>query len=506
MSWQLASFGILAIGLVAGFAWYERSRPDAKVLALVGTLAAFAALGRIAFAALPNVKPTTDIVLIAGYALGGGPGFVVGAVAALSSNFFFGQGPWTPWQMAGWGLTGILGAGLARLTGRRIGRWPLALISFVIGFGFTALQDLGDWVTYSDHSLAQLGVYVGKGIGFDLIHATGCLLFALAFGPALLHSLSRFRLRLNVTWLTPALLILAVGVAVTARPAGAASSPLTYLLQAQNQDGGFGPAPGQPSSSEFTGWASLALSAAGHTSGSAVAYVERNPGTDPGSLERSILAIHAGAGPVGGLLTRLESQIKADGSIRNQTNLTAFAVLEALAGTGHRRTVRRAVRFIRRQQNRDGGFPSTPGQSSNAQSTAFAVQGLDAVGVPLSTLRHSPVAYLDGLIGPSGQISYARGQDQTPVWVTAQAELALLGKPLPVAAVRPARVVPVNRKSPARGKPRAAVHTRGRVTRAKRRRAHLKRAERRPAASRLAGQLGSDAGALTALLLAPVDM
>ncbi len=73
MSWQAASFGILALGLLAGFAWYERGRPDARIVALVGTLAAFAALGRIAFAAVPNVKPTTDIVLIAGYALGGDP-------------------------------------------------------------------------------------------------------------------------------------------------------------------------------------------------------------------------------------------------------------------------------------------------------------------------------------------------------------------------------------------------------------------------------------------------
>ena len=175
-------------------------------MALVGTLAAFAALGRIAFAALPNVKPTTDIVLISGYALGGGPGFAVGALAGLTSNFFFGQGPWTPWQMAAWGATGIVGAllawSVAAAHGQRlhpgggarapvgIGRWPLALVCFVVGFAFTAIQDVGDWVNYSDHSWAQLGVYVGKGLGFDAIHAAGCLVFALAFGPALNRSIS----------------------------------------------------------------------------------------------------------------------------------------------------------------------------------------------------------------------------------------------------------------------------------------------------------------------------
>ena len=140
-------------------------------------------------------------MLIAGFALGGAPGFVVGAVAGLTSNFFFGQGPWTPWQMAAWGMTGVIGAGVAVLTGRRIGRWPLALVCGVAGFAFTAVQDLGDWVTYSDHSRAQLGVYVGKGIGFDAVHALGCVAFALAFGPALIRSIQRFARRLQVTWL-----------------------------------------------------------------------------------------------------------------------------------------------------------------------------------------------------------------------------------------------------------------------------------------------------------------
>ena len=117
VSWVLASFLLLGCALAIGFAWYERSHPSARVLALVATLAALAALGRIAFAPIPNVKPTTDIVLITGYVLGGAPGFVVGAVAALASNLFFGQGPWTPWQMVGWGIAGLIGAGLARVVG-----------------------------------------------------------------------------------------------------------------------------------------------------------------------------------------------------------------------------------------------------------------------------------------------------------------------------------------------------------------------------------------------------
>src|SRR5689334_24839103 len=127
---------ILGAALAAGFAWYERTHPTTRVLALVATLAAMAALGRVAFAALPNVKPTTDIVLISGYVLGGAPGFMVGAVAALASNLFFGQGPWTPWQMVGWGGVGLFGAGLGAVAGRRLGRFPLAVVCGVAGLVF----------------------------------------------------------------------------------------------------------------------------------------------------------------------------------------------------------------------------------------------------------------------------------------------------------------------------------------------------------------------------------
>jgi hypothetical protein len=526
MSWQLAAFAILAFALAGGFWWYERTRPDARVVALVGTLAAFAALGRIAFAAVPNVKPTSDIVLISGYALGGGPGFAVGAIAGLASNFFFGQGPWTPWQMAAWGVTGVVGAGLALVCrGRPIGRWPLAIVCCICGFAFTAVQDAGDWITYSDHSLAQLGVYVGQGLGFDAIYAGSCLVFALAFGPALLRSIQRFTKRLEITWLAPGssvapLLVVAVALCGTAAVVGgirapvaraggdALQRPVDYLLHAQNADGGFGGQAGQPSSALFAGWAALGLESAGVRLQSVdrgpglVAYVERAAGAaDAGSIERNILVARAAglsASDFGGhdLVTMLRAKFEGDGSVGGDVNLTAFgilalraagmavpartdawllaqqdhdggfsfarrggasdvddtgAVLEALASPrgSHAAAVRaRAITYVRRQQDHDGGFPSQPGQGSNAQSTAWAVQGLDAVGVNPARVRRagspSPLAYLQSLIGRDGAVAYARGQDQTPVWVTGEVLMALAGKPLPLAplaapAPRPAR-------------------------------------------------------------------
>jgi energy-coupling factor transport system substrate-specific component len=510
VTWQAAAFTILAVGLAAGFAWYERTKPDARLVALVGTLAAFAALGRIAFAAIPNVKPTTDIVLIAGFALGGAPGFVVGAVAGLTSNFFFGQGPWTPWQMAAWGMTGVIGAGVAVLTGRRIGRWPLALLCGVAGFAFTAVQDLGDWVTYSDHSRAQLGVYVAKGIGFDAVHALGCVAFALAFGPALIRSIQRFARRLQVTWLPAgggtlsvvAALVCAglMAAGLAAAPPARAATPESYLAAAQNSDGGLGAAQGASSSELFSGWAALAFAAEGHNpqvvrngGQSLTGYIasQLSTASDVGSVERTILAVRAAglsATAFGGrdLVATLLAHVRRNGSVGGLVNLTSFAILalraarhpvapatrswllrqqdsdggfnfasagstsdvddtgaavEALgaAGAVPARTLHRAVAFIRSQQNRDGGFPSQPGDDSNAQSTAWAVQGLIAAGVSPGTLHRrgapSPLAYLQSLIAPDGHVRYSRGSDQTPVWVTAQAVMALAGKALPLAPV-----------------------------------------------------------------------
>jgi energy-coupling factor transport system substrate-specific component len=214
MSWIAASFALLGLALAAGFGWYEREHPTTRVLALVATLAALAALGRVAFAPLPNVKPTTDIVLLAGYALGGAPGFTVGAIAALASNLFFGQGPWTPWQMAGWGLCGLLGAGLARVAGRELGRIPLALACALAGAVFGAVMNASMWVMYSgDHTAAKLAATFGTSLPFDVAHVAGNVTFCLVFGPALVRALARFRTRMHVEWLPAATAGAAVALA-----------------------------------------------------------------------------------------------------------------------------------------------------------------------------------------------------------------------------------------------------------------------------------------------------
>lgn len=102
---------VLAVGLL--FASYEASRPPLRQLMPTAVLAATAAAGRVLFAPIPDVKPVSAIAIVAGATLGRRNGFMAGAVAALVSNFFFGQGSWTPWQMYAWGLVGYLGGVLA---------------------------------------------------------------------------------------------------------------------------------------------------------------------------------------------------------------------------------------------------------------------------------------------------------------------------------------------------------------------------------------------------------
>ncbi len=539
MSWVAASFLVLGAALVAGFAWYERTHPSARVIALVATLAALAALGRIAFAPLPNVKPTTDIVLISGYVLGGAPGFVVGAVAALASNLFFGQGPWTPWQMVGWAGVGLAGAGLARVAGRELGRVPLAAACAVASLGFGVVMNLHLWVSYSgDHTAAKLAATFATSLPFDVAHAVGSVLFCLAFGPALVAALSRYRMRFEIRWLpaaaTTLLAALVVGAAAPAparaqiaTDAAAAKASVRYLLRAQNDDGGWGAAPDQSSSQLYTGWTALGLAAADRNPRDvgAVRYIRAHASelNDLGELNRTILVLTA-AGLEPKLAGRdLEHDVaetqRPNGSFAGRVNTTAFAILglraagrstrnrairraadwivseanddggfnfagrggpsgiddtgaalQALAAAGRKRsgTAKRAARFISRHQASDGGFALIPGGASNAQSTAWAVQGLLAAGRDPAKLRRNgardPMSYLRSLTAEDGEVRYSRTSRQTPVWVTAQAVAALARKTLPLKRVKRARRSTATTATSAAGETRTPAAGKTRTT------------------------------------------
>ena len=415
MSWQVASFLILGAVLLGGFAWYERSRPPSQVVALVAALAALAIAGRIAFAAFPNVKPTTDIVVFAGYALGPAPGFAVGALAALVSNFWFGQGPWTPWQMAGWGMCGILGAALA-LGGRDAGRLTLAATCGLAGILYGALLNFSLMATYGgDLSLERFGVLAVRAVPFDAAHALGNVVFALLAGPAMVRMLSRFRERfewekgedgrapapprrglasgLRSGGVAVALLVLLFGAAPPRAEASEVSRATAWLVSAQNEDGGFGASPGGDSGAEMTTWAMLGLAAAGRNpldvsrGGRSPVHFLRGSLDElrsPGDLARTILALEAtGADPrdFGGanLVSRLLGERRGNGSYGPKDvgwpNSTAFAVL-ALRAAGANGGVGPSLDWLRRVQNDDGGWGDVPGSPSTADGTGAVLQAL----------------------------------------------------------------------------------------------------------------------------------
>jgi energy-coupling factor transport system substrate-specific component len=427
VSWELTSFLILGAVLLGGFAWYERSRPPSQVVALVAALAALAIAGRIAFAAFPNVKPTTDIVIFAGYALGGAPGFAVGALAALVSNFWFGQGPWTPWQMAGWGLCGILGAALA-LGGRNVGRLGLAATCGFAGIAYGALLNFSLMATYGgDLSLERFGVLEARAIPFDLAHAGGNIALALIAGPAMVRMLSRFRERFE--WgrggrpatpvvsggpLTPglrgggiaALLLVAFllgGLAPTHAEASEVSRAADWLVSVQNKDGGFGSSPDDDSGAEMTGWAMLGLEAAGRNPLD-VSRAGRTPVDflrgavdelkSPGDLARTIVALEgSGVDPRKFAGTNLVSQLLAkrrdNGSFEGWPGTTAFAVI-ALRTADATGGLQQSLSWLNEVQNDDGGWGDVPGSPSTADGTGAAMQALS----PDSKAVHRGISYL----------------------------------------------------------------------------------------------------------------
>jgi len=185
--------------VAAGVAWFEAGTDSTRELALIATLAAAAAAGRVLFAAVPGVQPVTVIAIVAGASLGMRAGVATGALAAFVSNLFLGQGIWTPQQMLGWGACGAAGALLAPVVRNR---FMLAAVAAVLGFAFSASMDVWLWYGFAPHTVASLAAVVGRGLWFDAAHAVGNVVLALAAGPELRRMLDRYgaRLRTVVVW------------------------------------------------------------------------------------------------------------------------------------------------------------------------------------------------------------------------------------------------------------------------------------------------------------------
>lgn len=174
---------------------FEKRRPGARELVLISVLSALAVAGRAAFFMLPEFKPVLAIVIISGLVFGGETGFLVGAAAAFVSNFFFGQGPWTPWQMFGFGVAGFL-AGVA-LRGRFVPKTRLTLSLFgaaeaLLVYG-PVLNTASVMMVTPKLTLGALYTYMAAGLPMDLIHAGATFVFLWFLAQPMTEKLERLK-------------------------------------------------------------------------------------------------------------------------------------------------------------------------------------------------------------------------------------------------------------------------------------------------------------------------
>jgi energy-coupling factor transport system substrate-specific component len=197
VDWGAVSFCAVAALAATALALYGARDASAQELSLVASLAALATASRVLFAGLPNVKPVTFVVLVSGVALGPAPGFMVGATSALVSNVFFGQGPWTPWQMLAWGGVGIVGGLLGRGS-RTPRRWELVAAGAALALAFDWFVTLWMYIAFTVHSWPALVALYARGLPFDVAHVAATALFAGLFGVQAVRIVARFRVRTRV--------------------------------------------------------------------------------------------------------------------------------------------------------------------------------------------------------------------------------------------------------------------------------------------------------------------
>lgn len=172
---------------------FERKKVTSREMVMLAILGAIGAVARVPFASLPSVQPTTFVIIITGAVFGAESGFVVGALAALVSNLFLGQGPWTPWQMYAWGMIGLF-AGLCKSRWIMISHVGRILFGFIIGFAFGWFMNLsGMLFILQDFSWQEVIAYYSASFYFDLAHALSNVFFLSLFSKRWIKILTRFK-------------------------------------------------------------------------------------------------------------------------------------------------------------------------------------------------------------------------------------------------------------------------------------------------------------------------
>lgn len=199
--YYIAGVLIILLSMVPFFVQFERRRPDAREMVMIAVMCAIAVASRAAFIMLPQVKPVIGIIIIAGMAFGPGGGFLTGSLTAFVSNFIFGQGLWTPWQMFAYGIAGFIAgilAGRGVLTAEK--RLPVTIFGGLVIMLVTGpLLDLCTVFTMSSEVSAESVLSVmAAGVPFNAVLAVSTMLTLLILCRPMLEKLDRVRKKYGI--------------------------------------------------------------------------------------------------------------------------------------------------------------------------------------------------------------------------------------------------------------------------------------------------------------------
>lgn len=176
---------------------FEDRKPQARELIVIAVLCAIGVAGRGAFFMLPHFKPVVALVIIAGVAFGGEAGFFVGAVTSFVSNMFFGQGPWTPWQMFAFGVIGFLAGVLFRKGLLRRRTSELCVFGFIAAlFIYGGIMNPASVLMFQSSPKIEMFLLAFlRGIPVDLVHATSTVIFLYFIAQPMLEKLDRIKVK-----------------------------------------------------------------------------------------------------------------------------------------------------------------------------------------------------------------------------------------------------------------------------------------------------------------------
>lgn len=195
-NYMLISFGFVLISILFIILRFEKRKIEARELVLLAVLAAIAAVGRIPFASIPSVQPTTFVIMMSGLVFGAESGFMIGVIAALASNMILGQGPWTPWQMVAWGLVGLT-AGLLNQSRFMSNLKGKILFGIIWGFLFGWIMNLWSLLAFTQSGEAlnvkSIITFLAGSVLFDFFHSISNVIFLVLFGESWIKILTRFK-------------------------------------------------------------------------------------------------------------------------------------------------------------------------------------------------------------------------------------------------------------------------------------------------------------------------